>query len=404
MAENWADLPDPLDTQPEDQTEADANRDLLGPDNADDGTKPKRNRIPTITNNDDIIDDNGDDAPKPKRGRGRPKKDEDTQLVITMRKDLEELRSENSRLANLLRICTADKEDVERDLELTRSSLLERENDYSELLEQLSAHEENHASQDVIKPNGIVFYDDITEPCISKLKSAITWRKVKKGLEDIDIDDDIKSADIVLLVTGSCEIASGASAFKLHQILKRLINTYSENTVMYLASLPPNNSARVQIDLFNHKLCNIEGKNIHTLKVKFIGTKLDLVNFNGSSPSPKCIALYDDIVQSIIVPTEIKSKATAPSDTQQLDFTVTAMVPIKPEHVGRIIGKNGNVIKRITTANDVRISFGSWSERNSDSRDDDSEPFTAATVKGQATHVQMAISQITEIVKAKPNK
>ena len=403
MAENWAELPDPLDTQPEDQTEVDANRDLLGLDNAEDGTKPKRNRLPTVTINDDIGDDNSDDAPKPKRGRGRPKKDEDTQLITTMRKELEEIRNENSRLANLLRICNAEKDDVDRDLELTRSSLLERENDYSELLEQLSAHEENHASHDVIKPSGIVFYDDITEPCISKLKSGIAWTKVKKGLEDIDVDDDIKSADLVLFVTGSCEIAAGASAFKLHQILRRLISTYSENTVMYIASLPPNNSARVQIDLFNHKLSNIEGNNINTLRVKFIGTKLDLVNFNGSSPSPKCIALYDDILQSIIVPTEIKSKTTTPSNAQ-LDFIITAMVPIKPEHVGRIIGKNGNVIKRITTAHEVKISFGSWTERNSDSRDDDSEPYTAAIVKGQATNVQMAISQITEIVKTKPNK
>ena len=71
MAENWAELPDPLDTQPEDQTEVDANRDLLGLDNAEDGTKPKRNRLPTVTINDDIGDDNSDTQTQPWKAKKR---------------------------------------------------------------------------------------------------------------------------------------------------------------------------------------------------------------------------------------------------------------------------------------------------------------------------------------------
>jgi hypothetical protein len=216
MAENWTDpntepqeIPDdPIsDAEPDDATQNDA---------TGDAAKPKRNRLPTAGQLDAVIDDgNADDAPKPKRGRGRPRKDEDTPLPVAMKKELDDIKRENARLSELLHNCKSEKADIENDLELTRSSLLEREHDYADLIEQFSKHEENSASQAVSKPNGIVFYDNITEPCVTKLKSNITWNKIKKGLSEIDDSDGIQNADVILLVTGACEIAEGASAFKL---------------------------------------------------------------------------------------------------------------------------------------------------------------------------------------------
>ena len=406
MADNWADTPiDPQDARPDEgDEEADANNDPrtnnpnVNDDANDDGTKPKRARAPTLPNIDDGLDEPGDDPPKPKRGRGRPKKDDDPNQLAIMRKELEDMRHENEKLCVMLRNCNSEKDDLEKDLELTRSSLLERESDYTDLLDQLSNHEENFASQSTPKPNGIVFFDDITECLISKLKPSINWNKIKKGISDIDESDGIKDADIVLIVTGSSEIATGTTAFHLHQALRRTLNKYCEDTQFYVTSLPPNNSARVQIDLYNHKLANLDIKNSCVLKLKFIGSKLDLVNFNGTTPSPKCISMFDEILQSITVPTVVKSKRSAA--TSDSSFEVTAIMQIKPVLVGRIIGKNGNVIKRITTDCDVRISFGSWKERNSESKEDDADSFTAAMIKGLSANVNRAMDQINVIIKS----
>lgn len=400
MAENWAentenDVQENLLDDPD--TEAGANKDI---DGMDEGAKPKRNRQLSAGNVDEIPDDsNPDDAPKPKRGRGRPRKDEDSQMSA-MRRELDELKSENARLSDKARSFAMEQENLERDLDLTRSSLLEKEHDYADLLEQFSSHEEN--SQSIDKPTGLIFFDEITEACVSKLKPSITWNRVKKGLAEIDDSDNIKKADIVILLTGSHEIASGVSAFHLYQTLRRLIEN-CDQTQIFVVSLPPNNNARVQVDLYNHKLLNLEYDNVKPLKVKFLGSKLDLVSYNGFTPSVRCISFYEEIFQSIPVPTILKSKETA-THLKPLDFDVTAVIPIRFDMVGRVIGRNGAVIKRITTSCNVKISFGTWKERNSDSRDDESDSFTAAMIKGRVGDVQHAISEINGIIKSSKQK
>jgi hypothetical protein len=294
-----------------------------------DGTKQKRNRLPSNTPDDNPDDGNLDDAPKPKRGRGRPHKDDDPQQVVAaMRKELEEIRNESARLSDKLKTCVSERDEISKDLELTRSSLMEREHDYADLLDQFSNHEENNTPQAACKPSGIVFFDEITESCVSNLKPSICWNKIRKGLGEICESDNIKNADIVLILSGSSEIASGVSAFHLHQTLKRILAENCDQTQVYVAYLPPNNNARVQVDLYNHKLNMMESDNVHILKVKFLGSKLDLVGYNGFTPNSKCIALYDEIFKSISVPTSLKSKETPPDGAWQ-DFEVTSVLNSK---------------------------------------------------------------------------
>lgn len=404
MADNWAERPDEQQDPdaPDNQNlvEADANKDLIVTDDAvEENVKPKRNRAPTIGAADDIQDDgNLDEAPKPKRGRGRPRKEDDPQHTALIRKELEDFRNENARLQDLLRKCTSERDDLEKDLELTRSSLVERDNDYQELLDQFSNHEENSAQAAASKPIGLVFYDDITESCVSKLKSTISWSKIKKGLGDITDADGINEADLVLVLTGASEIESGVSAFHLHQTLRRLLLDNNGQTLIYVANLPPNNNARVQVDLYNHKLNSMESENVHIIKMKFHGSKLELVGYNGSTPSQKCISLYDDALQAIPAPTNLKSKNPATSGESKVDFDISTVIPIKPEFVGRIIGKSGKVIKGITSECNVRMSFGNWKEKTSESREDEPESFTGVMIKGRAANVKRASELVYEII------
>jgi hypothetical protein len=393
MADNWAENTDGEihDNPPNDPgPDADANVDI---DN-DDGTNQQRNNV---ENNPDEV--NADEPKPPKRGRGRPRKEEDPQAAL--RKELEEIRKENSKLCEKLRTCVSEKDDVIKDLELTRSSLMEREHDYAELLEQFSHHEENNSPHTVCKPSGVVFYDDITESCVSTLKSSISWNKVKKGLGDIKFceSDNIKNADLALILTGADEIAAGVSAFQLHQTLKGILSD-CEDTQVYIAYLPPNNNARVQIDLYNHKLNGMENENVHILKVRFLGSKLDLVGYNGSTPSSKCISLYEEVLKTISVPTNLKPKDAASGETS-FDFDITSVLPIKSEMVGRIIGRNGVNIKKITSTCKVKMSFGSWKEKGNESRDEEPDSFTAVMIQGKVSNVHQAIAQIKDITKPK---
>ena len=404
MAENWADLTamegqdDINDPAP---LEADASIDKI-----EDTAKPRRNRIPTV--NDDLIDEgNTDDAPRPKRGRGRPKKDEETirdiQLVNPLRKELEELKSENSKLEDLLKIYTERNEDIEKDLELTRNSLMEKEQDYLDLLDQFSCHEENNLDTQTSKPMGVVYFDEISEKLTNKLPSSIKWKCIKRNLSDIDETDQLefKEADVVVLLSGANEIANGVSACQLHQALKQKLSLIGEHCVVYSTSLPPNNKSRVQTDLYNHKFGNMsgDGQNINLIKLKFLGSKLDMVNFDGHTPSDKCVILYEKAFKQITPPASIKKNTTGKTP-DNADFNVTAVLPIKSEHVGRIIGKGGNVIKRITVECEVRMSFGNWKERTSEAREDVPEAFTGVMIKGCAKNVKKAIDWVNEIIEA----
>ena len=362
MAENWADnAPDVQDNlpPPDDFNEVDANRDPIG----DDGTKPKHPRALTLTSMDDITDDIlPDDVPKPKRGRGRPKKDEDTPReppnIMTMRRELEELRKENIKLSDRLELCLTEKSEMEHDLQLTRSSLMDKEQDYADLLDQFASHEEESSPLAAAKPLGLVLFDDITEPIVNNLSKAINWTKTNRGLCDIVEHDDFQNMDVVLIATGSNEISQGTSAFHLHQTLKKAVMKISEHTLTYVVNIPPNNHARVQVDLYNHKMSNLDeiSENVRILKIRFIGSKTDLVNFDGFTPNEKCLALYEESLVKLPPPKTLKIPGAVGGEN--IDFEVTAVVQIKPEMVGRIIGKGGAVIRRITDECKVKMSFG----------------------------------------------
>ena len=407
MADNWADnAPDVQDNlpPPDEYDEVDANRDFI----AEDGTKPKRPRALTSTSTDDITDDIlPDDVPKPKRGRGRPKKDEEVLReppnITSMRRELEDLRKENNKLSERLELCLTEKSDMEQDLQLTRSSLMDKEQDYADLLEQFSSHEEDSSPHAAAKPVGVVLFDDITEPIVNNLTKAINWTKTKRNLTDVDENDDFQNVDVVLIATGSKDISQGTSAFQLHQILKKVLVKTSEHTLTYVMNIPPNNHARVQVDLYNHKMSNMEeiSENVRILKIRFLGSKADLVNFDGFTPSDKCLALYEESLGKISPPKTLKIPGAVGGGN--IDFDVTAVIQIKPEMVGRIIGKGGAVIRRITDECRVKMSFGSWKEKSSENRDVEPENFMAVMVKGLAYNAKKASTIIDDIIRNKVN-
>jgi hypothetical protein len=353
MADNWADAAapgadgndaaddDPLVIVPADPNDTNAT--------ADDKLMPKRGRV--INQPDDPADEtSADEIPKPKRGRGRPKEDDTPDAkdrdIAALRRELESLKAENTRLASQMRNNALTMLDMEKDLEMTRSSLVEKEQDYMDLLDQLANHEESVA-MDKPCPKGVVLFDGITEPLVTKLKAKanIDWTMVNTRLTEIRSTANYTGADVVLVLTGAADIAEGVTAFEVYQYLKRLLTELAEHTIVYTTFLPPNRNARIQIDLFNHKLSSMACENLNVLKLKLPSSKTDLVEQDGHTPTAKCIALYGEILGLITPPAVLKDQSTpSPLDA---DFTVSTVVPIKADDIGRIIGKGGNVIKRL---------------------------------------------------------
>ena len=63
---------------------------------------------------------------------------------------------------------------------------------------------------------------------------------------------------------------------------------------------------------------------------------------------------------------------------------------------GRVIGKGGNVIKRITEENSVTMSLGKWSDSNTKGKDEPA--FDGVMISGLSGNVHKAMCKVNEIV------
>ena len=138
-------------------------------------------------------------------------------------------------------------------------------------------------------------------------------------------------------------------------------------------------------------------ENVKIVKLRFLGAKTDLVNFDGHTPSEKCIELYDEVLQKIAAPKTLKTQSASSSTKSDID--VTTVIPIKQEMVGRIIGKGGSVIKRLTDDYNVKMSFGQWKEKANEAREVEPKMFTAVMIRGLISNVERVIPVIKDIVK-----
>lgn len=353
---------------------------------------------------DEIDFDDGDNeanlGAKPKRGRGRPatrKKDDE---MVLLRKELEDLKSENIRLADRLTTCTTELRQVEDDREMMKSMLAEKEQDYTELLDQLAKGGDDELAE---KPSGIVFYDNLTESLIDELPGKFKWSHCKSQLTDVTVTKDLKQADVALIITGLDEINNGKGGSQTFTVMRKLMEDISKTTMVYCMCLPPSKLAPIQVDLFNHKLCNYDSdnSNINVIKVKTSGSRSQWLNDDGY-PSSKCTRLYNGAINTMNVPTTIKTKAvTADAD---YDKVATCFVPVKAANIGKIIGKNGSVVKKITETFDVKVKFGRWAEPSKDNKNEFDEQICGALVIGKYIDASEAIEKIRSIERSYSDK
>nr|WNR62020.1 elongation of very long chain fatty acids protein elovl4-like [Platynereis dumerilii] len=417
MAENW--LTSPLKDQDQVTVNAEDYDQISDETDETPAPRPKRTRNPSATDmcsfdKDSTFDPTSAEAPKQKRGRGRPKskKDDDQddtnqQLYLIrqeldnsygdidrLKREMETLVKENKKLASLLQENNKEKEEMELDLELTRSSLLEKECDYAELLDQFSQHEERTSAAP--KPQGLVLFDGITVALLDCLPDTIEWKHMQKSLKDLKPNnmDMCQPFDLVLLMIGAEEIQD-ALAFPVFSDLKMIVEEACKFSEIYCTTLPPNNKNRLQVDLLIHKMLGSQIANSTMIKLKFTGSRSVWVT--GDEMTHRCIRLYKEaIAATVSIPNELKGTASAASATASDEseaFEVSAIVPLKQSLFGRIIGKGGNVVKKLTDQHKVRMSFGMWSEE----RKEDGEVISGVLVRGLTKNVKSVTEEIKKI-------
>ena len=69
---------------------------------------------------------------------------------------------------------------------------------------------------------------------------------------------------------------------------------------------------------------------------------------------------------------------------------------MKSSLFGRVIGKGGNTVKKLTDAHKVRMSFGSWVEE----RNSNGDTVSGILVKGDFINVKSAMDDVNKIINA----
>jgi len=91
----------------------------------------------------------------------------------------------------------------------------------------------------------------------------------------------------------------------------------------------------------------------------------------------------------------------APVDEQ---FEVGVLENIKKEKIGKVIGKGGHVIKKLTSENTVKMSIGKWSEKVPGKVEEYADKFEGVLIQGRHDRVLKTSKAVRDILNADPKK
>jgi hypothetical protein len=152
----------------------------------------------------------------------------------------------------------------------------------------------------------------------------------------------------------------------------------------------------MQISLYNHRLSQLQKDNYKFAKVTCNALRCDQVEDDGTTPV-LCINAYVSALKEISVPTNPKPKGSL-AFASSASFQVNAAMPLKRDTIGKVIGKGGNVIKKISEVNNVKMTVGKWCEQDRENKSDLNVVFDGVLIKGQSNDVKNAIQSVTDIL------
>ena len=338
------------------------------------------------------------------------KKAHDKEMTVVRKKMLEKDQQLNEETAGFQRRLNDMKEENQSLLEdLTsksaelvklRTMLKENENDYNDLLAQMTDQEESNIS----KPKGLAVVDSITKPLEVLLPSEVEWTVVNLSPSEAEAYIKAQSVpDLILIMTGVEEISSGKPGLTCYTSIKGIIDHALINKCSVVQLQLPPHTYTNQINMFNLKISKTEAQFLRW--DTRAAPKSELIAEDGSLLT-KCIDLIGSTFKDIKIPEARKkdecvmASATAKQSTTKTD--VTCITEIEKSSIGKLIGRGGRTIKQISADYGVKLSIGQWIEAKREFRDELKDLLAgkcdkmtdAVVVDGDLAQVQAALKII----------
>ena len=332
--------------------------------------------------------------------------------LLALENSNRKLTSQVVELTEKFEAATSSLDASERDTTKLRQLLSESELEKQELLEQLdnSCHSvELHNSMP--KAKGLILFDKITVPVAKALNCNIKWNYVESSLAfNDDIVTEMIASDIVLFLTGSLEVRKGLKGMDAYNRLKSVISKICDKTKVVIAELPPTNQkgAAGYISLLNYKLSRLP----NSLKtIEFIASnpkstpKHEIIDENDQLKESATRIICQELERNIHPPDTIKTQSEfkVPQTVDQTPFSLTAMVDLKPNQIGRVIGSQGSTISRLTKKHMVTMRIGKWSEPKRDKKTEHDEKTDAVIISGLSNNVKSAVEAVHDLIVSEPD-
>ena len=385
---DWADMNDELDQNPlliDDETDpenaaADENVDPNIPAaNKDQKQAKRRGRPPKQRNNSENAVNDGETAK--------------SRELILLREELEQSKKQNLDLKSRLKKTESILGGLEEELDTTRGLLMEREQDYEKLLMEFS-----NQAETVEKPKGLVIHDSISKSIACKIDcNNIEWQTEQMNLENLnELRDDLivnQEFDVIIIISGTADLVNGRTVSQAFTDLRNALERLCPHCEVFVTAIPPNMGKSVQVSLYNHKISQLQASNLpaQIINIPPKGLRSTMLKEDGLSLSDRCVEAYLEEIAS-----NTKSVVRKQKSCKATQFEVKAVIPLKSEMFGRVIGKGGNVIKRITEENSVTMSLGKWSDSNTKGKDEPA--FDGVMISGLSGNVHKAMCKVNEIV------
>ena len=288
----------------------------------------------------------------------------------------------------------------------TRISDLEQERD--EIMEQLSSSNNDISLVSSPLASGLLICDLPTKDVMKMIENSHIHFDAKavdarRLLVEVS-PDDISHYDLIIILCGSADIRNGAKGLEICSLITNAAAEFSKDADVYLITLPPSRSkgGAGSSTLFNFKLANkynAPNDRIHVINMEYPGGKDELLDVD-NLPTQKCAWMMKEAInKSISVPSSPKSVSSV---AKEECFNMTQFMEIDKKDIGRVIGKAGSTISKLTSDFKVSMSIGKWLERSKDDRDSFVEITQAVLIGGKNDRVKACHSALCDMLAAEP--
>jgi predicted RNA-binding protein YlqC (UPF0109 family) len=156
------------------------------------------------------------------------------------------------------------------------------------------------------------------------------------------------------------------------------------------------------VSLYNFKILNKytpPNQKIHVINIDYTGSKDELLD-NDDMPTPTCSEIMKQMIsRTVSAPSQLKSEAVSPKETIH---DTKVFMGIDKKDIGRVIGKAGSTISRLTTEHEVTITVGKWLEPLKEDRDSYVEKCQALLIAGRSDRVYKCHEALKTMLAADP--